>query len=238
MSEQKKEPSPQSQKLDSNCIDNRSAETIKIKQKFFQAFSKSQLQLKQPKHDTKVDFPSKKGGRMKYSYASLGSVIACLKPFFENGFAFSQHEGYKNSLGQWFLQTDVYHESGHFESHVTFLKNFPAGVEEKQFASALTYARRYALCSIFGIYGDKDTDCIMEEIYKESAPKNQNFPVPEKPISVKLQLELEERMKIDPDFKKNIISIFRDKGIDSVAGIPEKAEKFFWQKLGVVADEQ
>jgi len=93
-------------------------------------------------------------GQQKYKYADLSSVIAAIKPaLINNGLAFTQPceptgEGVT-------VRTMLHHVSGEaLDLGSLFV---PANKRDAQgFGSALTYARRYALVSAFGVPTEDD----------------------------------------------------------------------------------
>lgn len=88
-------------------------------------------------------------GNQKYKYATLDAVLNMLRPLLkENGLAVVQSVHGPN------LHTTICHESG--ETMECGL--YPLGNHEKpqERGSALTYARRYTLTSIFGIAQEDD----------------------------------------------------------------------------------
>ncbi len=93
-------------------------------------------------------------GQQKYKYADLGSVIAAIKPSLINhGLAFTQP--CQPSEDGVTVRTVLHHASG--ESLDLGSLFVPANKKDAQgFGSALTYARRYALVSAFGVPTEDD----------------------------------------------------------------------------------
>lgn len=93
-------------------------------------------------------------GQQKYKYADLGSVIAAIKPSLINhGLAFTQP--CQPSEDGVTVRTVLHHVSG--ESLDLGSLFVPANKKDAQgFGSALTYARRYALVSAFGVPTEDD----------------------------------------------------------------------------------
>ena len=93
-------------------------------------------------------------GQQKYKYADLGSVIAAIKPSLINhGLAFTQPcEPSEDGVT---VRTMLHHISGEaLDLGSLFV---PANKRDAQgFGSALTYARRYALVSAFGVPTEDD----------------------------------------------------------------------------------
>lgn len=93
-------------------------------------------------------------GQQKYKYADLGAVIAAIKPALINhGLFFTQHP--KPSEKGVTVETVLHHANG---DHLSLGELFvPANKQDAQgFGSALTYARRYALVTAFGVPVEDD----------------------------------------------------------------------------------
>lgn len=93
----------------------------------------------------------------KSKYASLGSVIDAAKILAEYGLSYSQmpvSDGW--TIG---VENILMHESGQWISQIILI---PMDVESKnptqEAGKIITYARRYGLASMLGIYSDEDTD--------------------------------------------------------------------------------
>jgi hypothetical protein len=93
-------------------------------------------------------------GQQKYKYADLGSVIAAIKPALINhGLFFTQHP--QPSDAGVTVETVLHHTGG--ESMSLGALFVPANRNDAQaFGSALTYARRYALVTAFGVPVEDD----------------------------------------------------------------------------------
>lgn len=106
--------------------------------------------------NSKAKIPTKSGGEYSFRYADLGDVVAAIKPILKNnGLAvlqFPTHDGNGRST----LTTYVMHEAGGFISHEMLLVG--EGPDPKVQGTAITYARRYALCAALGIVADEDID--------------------------------------------------------------------------------
>lgn len=91
---------------------------------------------------------------LKNRYADLSSVIEAVKvPLNNNGIAFVQTPG-ESSQGYLTLTTVLIHESGQW---IRSMCTLPLIKHDCQgYGSALTYARRYALSAIIGIFQDDD----------------------------------------------------------------------------------
>lgn len=93
-------------------------------------------------------------GQQKYKYADLTAVIEAIKPALINhGLFFTQHpEPSENGVT---VETVLHHAGG---EHLSLGKLFvPANKNDAQgFGSALTYCRRYALVTAFGVPVEDD----------------------------------------------------------------------------------
>lgn len=98
-----------------------------------------------------------KGGGYKYAYADLADVTAALLPVLaRHGLAFVSRPTL--TADSFRLEYSLMHESGDYQEGVWPLPD-PARYTAQEIGAAITYARRYALCSVTGAAprGD-DTD--------------------------------------------------------------------------------
>lgn len=115
------------------------------------ALAKAQGQMEAAKKDTKGNFGK---------FADLGEVIDTIrKVSVPNGLSFSQFPvGDSAGVG---VSTILMHDSGEWLSDTIYL---PTSDEMGKRNGAqvaggnITYLRRYALASVFGVYADEDTD--------------------------------------------------------------------------------
>lgn len=119
------------------------------------ALARAQGAFETPRKTRKVDFTDKNGRRVHYTYADLADVIACVrKPLSENRLAVVHRFDDDGGFG---METMLMHESG--ESLCTWYPlPAPHQVQPKEFGSAITYARRYALSALLGIASEEDDD--------------------------------------------------------------------------------
>ena len=90
-----------------------------------------------------------------YSYAGLPDIIDLVKPkLHKNGLTITQ--SIQGSLGEVAVETRIHHTGGHVEVFGPLV--LPAGRDAQAAGSAITYARRYALCAALGIAPDEDDD--------------------------------------------------------------------------------
>lgn len=96
---------------------------------------------------------------LKNKYADLGAVIEAVRqPMAKHGLSWSQHPTLtENGID---VETFILHESGEWmSSNISLPFGEERGKSSAQVAgSIITYLRRYALSSIFGVYADEDTD--------------------------------------------------------------------------------
>lgn len=91
----------------------------------------------------------------KSKYADLGSCIDVMRPLLsKHGLSFTQLTEMKE--GQLVLVTSLRHSAG--EQVDGFYPINPTKNDPQGMGSALTYARRYALCAMFGLAAEDDHD--------------------------------------------------------------------------------
>lgn len=118
------------------------------KSKFFEALVKAQLEIKAP-------FKDKTNPRFKTKYASIDSINEAIRiPLAKNDLTLSHT--IEIIEGKHWLITTLFHVLGDFVSN-----KMPMFIEQQSsqgFASALTYARRYAIASLLALPTDEDDD--------------------------------------------------------------------------------
>lgn len=99
-------------------------------------------------------------GSRTYRYLNLATLLKNIKPIFEkHGIAFSQKVTFNNTgdgrqtLGT--VETIIFDEN---ERQTVCEYPFFVTGDPQQVGSAITYARRYSLTAILGIFPDKDDD--------------------------------------------------------------------------------
>jgi len=109
-----------------------------------------------------------KAGSFSYSYADLAEVFdAIRKPFADNGLVIVQTIDADDS-GQ-VLVTRLAHVSGEWYEGVYRL---PGNLSGQQLGSAITYARRYSVCSIAWVAAEDDDDgAAAEKVGPKLPPK-------------------------------------------------------------------
>lgn len=99
-------------------------------------------------------------GKRTYKYLNLSTILKTIKPVFEkHGLAFSQRVTFNNtgearqSIG--IVETIIFDNE---EQMVACSYPFFVTGDPQQVGSAVTYARRYSLYAVLGIFPDKDDD--------------------------------------------------------------------------------
>jgi hypothetical protein len=117
----------------------------------------------------KIKGESKSGKQYEYSYkyADIADVLESALPILsKNGLAVIQPTMVSN--GAIFIITRVCHSSGQWVE-----SEYPVATingDHQKMGGAMTYARRYALCSLLGIAADEDTDGVGAEDLPKQAP--------------------------------------------------------------------
>jgi hypothetical protein len=105
--------------------------------------------------EVKKAIKDKKNPHLKNEYASLESIIDVLRPITsKHGISIMQYPEYDGT--NYLLRTRIAHKSGQFI--ISVMPLLIAIVDMQKFGSAITYARRYALSSIFCIATGEDDD--------------------------------------------------------------------------------
>jgi len=172
--------------------------------KIVEALSNAQGCMRAVKKNKHVNFQTKQGRTIKYSYADLAGVIEAVRtPFKENGLATTFR------MSGNVLQGILAHKSGQWFSsdYALHIENDGSKNHNQCFASAITYGKRYLLSALAGI-SDCDDDDGESSVSVEYKPQN-NPPPPEpkpKPIVTKEETLRREMNKIYKDFKQNLES--------------------------------
>jgi hypothetical protein len=121
-----------------------------------------------------------KSGKVRYSYAPIEVIVQQVRPLLQkHGFSYTTDAIVED--GWVTAQCTSTHSAGHSET-----KQFKVPVDKdafmsapQRFASALTFAKRYAFCNAFGILtGDQDDDNSIA--VPEEAPRPNPAPPPKK----------------------------------------------------------
>lgn len=126
-------------------------------------------------------------GNRTYKYLNLATILKTIKPVFEkHGLAFSQRVTFDNAgesrqvIGT--VETIIFDDE---EQMVACSYPFFVTGDPQQVGSAITYARRYSLYAVLGIFPDKDDD---------GAYAKQRYETADRPISAEQYAELVKAM--------------------------------------------
>ena len=130
-----------------------------------------------------------KAGNRTYKYLNLATILKTIKPVFEkHGLAFSQRVTFDNTgearqvIGT--VETIIFDDE---EQMVACSYPFFVTGDPQQVGSAITYARRYSLYAVLGIFPDKDDD---------GAYAKQRYETTDRPISAEQYAELVKAMDV------------------------------------------
>jgi len=138
-----------------------------------EALAKAQGAFGPLKRSRTVDYMSKKGLKIKYSYAELADVLDVIrKPLTDNGLAILQPASIAD--GHVVVTTMLTHASGEWISSDMSMDCTDTTPQEQ--GSALTYARRYGLSALIGIASEDDDDATIAQHGKEGAHKPEHRP--------------------------------------------------------------
>lgn len=128
-------------------------------------------------------------GNRTYKYLNLATILKTIKPVFEkHGLAFSQRVTFDNTgearqfIGT--VETIIFDDE---EQIVACYYPFFVTGDPQQVGSAITYARRYSLYAVLGIFPDKDDD---------GAYAKQRYETTDRPISAEQYAELVKAMDV------------------------------------------
>ena len=128
-------------------------------------------------------------GKRTYKYLNLATILKTIKPVFEkHGLAFSQRVTFDNTgearqvIGT--VETIIFDDE---EQMVACSYPFFVTGDPQQVGSAITYARRYSLYAVLGIFPDKDDD---------GAYAKQRYETADRPISAEQYAELVKAMDV------------------------------------------
>jgi hypothetical protein len=129
-------------------------------QEIYKALGKFQGSCPEIKLDAEVKIAIKKKdgsfGEISFKYASLGNIIKTIRPTLkECGLSFSHLVGTPG------VKCILMHESGDLIESDYF--EIPKSTDLKQMGASITYARRYTLVPILGLFADDDKDAPLQE---------------------------------------------------------------------------
>lgn len=126
-------------------------------------------------------------GNRTYKYLNLATILKTIKPVFEkHGLAFSQRVTFTNEgearqvIGT--VETIIFDDK---DLMVACSYPFFVTGDPQQVGSAITYARRYSLYAVLGIFPDKDDD---------GAYAKQRYETADRPISAEQYADLVKAM--------------------------------------------
>lgn len=124
----------------------------------FKGLQSLRKKLIQPTFDAEVEYKTNNGGRTQFKYATLKAIIDAIDKAAdesESGISWQQEATTENN--EVVVMTLITHTSGQYIIHgpLKFPKN---GSNPQSAGSVITYAKRYALASAFGIAADSDND--------------------------------------------------------------------------------
>ena len=126
-------------------------------------------------------------GNRTYKYLNLATILKTIKPVFEkHGLAFSQRVTFDNEgearqvIGT--VETIIFDDK---DLMVACSYPFFVTGDPQQVGSAITYARRYSLYAVLGIFPDKDDD---------GAYAKQRYDTADRPISAEQYADLVKAM--------------------------------------------
>lgn len=163
-----------------------------------------------------------KNARANYGkFADLANVLSTVTPpLHANGLAITQ------TFDNQSLVTTLHHTSGETISSSCKLMICDGRNQTQEWGKAVTYQRRYAICSILGIVADMDTDAESEpqpekkvsrparktESAKPADTASTAEPKPDDPMKDDERTLLHGVIKeLDPDHKQELINRFRAK---------------------------
>lgn len=136
---------------------------------FNAALSGFQAEIPTVGKDQTAKVPTKAGGSYSYSYADLTSITERALPLLaKHGLSFSARPGMHEQHG-FVLKYELRHAEGHCTTDFYPLPD-PARCSPQEIGSALTYARRYALCAATGIAPGGEDDDGQTAVTAHSAP--------------------------------------------------------------------
>jgi len=149
-----------------------------------------------------------KNARANYGkFADLANVLSTVTPpLHANGLAITQ------TFDDQALVTTLHHTSGETISSSCQLMICDGRNQTQEWGKAVTYQRRYAICSILGIVADMDTDAESEPQpeKKVSRPARKTEPNPSDPMEDDEKELLHGVIKeLKPDHKQELIKRFR-----------------------------
>ncbi|MFF5994249.1 ERF family protein [Lysinibacillus sp. KU-BSD001] len=123
------------------------------------ALARSWAAIQTPKHNSKVQVNTKRGGTYTFEYTDLNGILDAVRPIFiENKLTIMQnsYSVVENGHTSACVETMFLHESGEYVK--SFPLKFPAAQSMQDFGGQITYMKRYSLAAMLGIATEKDDD--------------------------------------------------------------------------------
>lgn len=142
------------------------------------ALAKVQAKLPNVGKGKTATVPTKAGGQYSYKYADLADIAEAIHPLLsEHSLAFVASP--RLSHGRYLLVGSLEHPSGEKRVGV-FPLPLHENVTPQQIGSAITYGRRYLLCSLTGVVADEDDDgAEASKPAPKKQPAKKTLPVPD-----------------------------------------------------------
>lgn len=156
--------------------------TVEKHESLVAALAAFQMEVPSIKKGNLAEVEAKSGAKFKYSYADLADINEVVLPLLgKHGLSWSSQP---TILGEndFVLHYSLAHTSGEAIEGIYPLP--PATTPPQQLGSAITYARRYALCAVIGIAPGGDDD---DAASAPAAPARQRKAAPPKPAPVASQ---------------------------------------------------
>lgn len=120
-----------------------------------EAFIKAQSDLPLIPKTKSATITTKTGGSYAYQFADLPDVLAAAVPVL-NKHGLGVGQSVAGDAREVTVTTRIYHTSGHCEEFGPLV--LPSGGDARSAGSAITYAKRYGLCSALGVAPEDDDD--------------------------------------------------------------------------------
>lgn len=189
---------------------------------FPEAFIALQAAIKPAIKDAKNDAFKRDGKASRY--ADFGAVWDAIKePLHTNGFAVTQLVQYEGET--MFLETILLHSAtGPCLKSQYPLR--PTRADPQGFGSAITYAKRYALCAMLGVVADDDDDG-NKASERPSNPQRDAIHTP-KTMGVEARPNSAPPVGEDPDVVQGVIN-WRDRHIARINACERLPDTYMWE---------
>lgn len=171
---------------------------------------------------------NKDGRSVRYKYAPLDDIVSQVKGLLkQHGFSYTLNAEVKDKMVKAICR--IKHDGGHEQFSEMEVPVDPEGYMnvQQKYASALTFAKRYAFCNGFGIMtGDEDTDAASEKV-QQPGPSALQGSAPATPD--------------DRDNKKKLVDLTRSIHMARGYALDEDAKRKLTQWLideNVISDTQ